>query len=296
VSLIRQFKRPRGWSEIEGAPGVQFYFNAEDVAAATANTWDDRTGNYKADIFFGNLSTPYSIGFNNTPTGGGAGKKCAFFQNDGTAVVRRVGNNAYPYANPAVIPSDWWMACVWSMHSHSNRSDAFLSTVFSAAASDNYAEIGGFSGFNFGQSRSEMFEQTRVGNGTWLETAYYNAPTPSATDASVAKIRHRLYITVLLGGTNGQCRMNGIPNNYRTNSTELKLFSPTGGDPTHGAFTIGSRGFVANTIMTGGVRAAVFGEGVFSTADIQRLEGILAWDAGIQNDLPNDHPYKLVAP
>lgn len=291
--MIYPFRR-RSSFRIETASGVKFYFNAEDVSTATASVWNDRTGNFRADITSDGV-TPYSLPFDNTPTGT---KKAAYFQNNAYARVRQRLSGGPVYATGATFPSDWWMVVVASVEASSGGSlRVLLSSLFSVDTNNRFAAIYYSSGVDAGQARGEYYISTRCGNGSAWNEQRYNSTAPSTPNPDFLWTNPPIMI-FLQGGSSGYTRIDGVAHNYRDYLATLKTYSPAGGTVAGNDcyFGLGCAASVANSQMYGGMRAAAFGEGVMTQADMLKVEGILAHDAGIQANLPADHPYKLTPP
>jgi hypothetical protein len=96
------------------------------------------------------------------------------------------------------------------------------------------------------------------------------------------------------------CIFNGASSQiWRNGSQETTVYDTTYGQPANANGTVigvGGLGLYANQYFIGSVGEIVLFKAILTTAQRQQVEGYLAWKWGLLNNLPSNHPYRLIKP
>lgn len=255
------------------APGIAFWFNADDVSAATSNTWDSRVGSFRATN-----ATSYARPFDSTY----ASRKGAVFQNDELMTIARAdGTGIY---ETTAFPTNSWFAGVLSINGNSGSTGHIWSTE--ANAGDFHARWR-----LLGKSGTDWSMASSAGSASAWNDVNVNSVEISAGQNLQLLNTHVVIMWQL--GSSGTLRINGVAYNFdrllgpknhlpsgNANSTKIKL----------GKRWNNTEGLHMN------LRHLLHGAASLTTLDMQKIEGALAHDTGIQASLPSDHPYKINAP
>lgn len=147
-----------------------------------------------------------------------------------------------------------------------------------------------------GSSNNNLFGYGVAANGRALRTSTSAAGILSTGDAvtagDVAISETGLHIAVgIFSGTRATGRIDGMP--FAGSNADLALVPATA---TTRVRMFGSLGTSASNFWAGALRHAIVLRGVPSDAILERLEGWLAWDSGLQGNLPASHPYRARRP
>ncbi len=259
------------------APGVAFWFNADDVSAATSITWNSRVGSFRVTN-----ATSYARKFDTTYS---AGLKGAVFENDVYMTIARTDGSSI-YAGSMAYPTNAWFASVLSVNGNSSTNGHIFST-------ENGNSVNMHARFRLnGKSSTHWSLATSAGAGNAWNDLDTNALTiSSGTNNSNVLNTHAVLVWQL--GASGTLRINGVAYDYNGTSG-LKNHLPSG-NVNDSYLLLGERWTGVEGIHMN-MRHLVHGAATLTLSDIQKLEGSLAHDSGIQASLPSDHPYKTVKP
>lgn len=251
------------------APGVAMWFNADDVSAATSVTWDSRVGNFQ-----GLNDSSYARPFSTTYS---SGLKGAVFQND--VIMRIMRSDGSPiYAGGTAYPTNAWFAAVLSVNGNSGTTGSIWTTQTGFA--DLHARL------NLqGKTGTHWSVATSAGTGASWQGLQVNSSLLSSGQNSQSLDVHALFVWQL--GSSGTARINGIAYDFDLN-IGAKNHLPSG-NTSYSILLLGA-GIHMN------MRHFLHGAASLTLSDIQKLEGSLAHDSGIQASLPIDHPYRTVKP
>ena len=256
------------------APGVAMWFNADDVSAATSTTWNARVGNFQ-----GLNDSSYARKFDTTYS---AGLKGAVFENDVIMRIRRPDGSPIYSAEP--YPTNAWFASVLSVSASSGSTGHIFSTENGSADFHARFRLTGKSGTHWSLA-------TSAGNGGAWNDLTVNSSSLSSGQNSQLLSTHAVFIWQL-GGT-GTLRINGVAYDFNL-FVGAKNHLPSG-NASSSALLLGKRWNNTEGLHMN-MRHLLHGAANLTLSDIQKLEGALAHDSGIQASLPSDHPYKTVKP
>lgn len=257
------------------APGVAMWFNADDVAAATSTTWNSRVGTFRgtnASSYARKFDTTYSVGL-----------KGAVFENDVIMTILKTDGSPI-YAGGTAYPTNAWFASVMSVNGNSGSTGHIWSTENGSADFHARFRLTGKSGTHWSLA-------TSAGDGTAWNDLTVNSSLLASGQNSQPLNTHAVFIWQLGGA--GTLRINGIAYDFNL-FVGAKNHLPSGNTSTSsilmGKRWNGTEGLHMN------VRHLLHGAANLTLSDIQKLEGALAHDSGIQASLPLDHPYRTVKP
>ena len=256
------------------APGVAMWFNADDVTAATSTTWNARVGNFQ-----GLNDSSYARPFSTTYS---SGLKGAVFQNDVIMRIRRPDGS--PIYSVVPYPTNAWFAAVLSLNGNSGSTGHIWSTQ------NGFTDLHAFLALQ-GKSGTHWSVATSAGNGGAWNDLQVNSSLLSSGQNSQPLNVHAVFVWQL--GSAGTARINGVAYDFNLN-IGAKNHLPSGNASSStlllGRAWNGSGGVHMN------MRHLLHGAASLTLSDIQKLEGALSHDSGIQASLPLDHPYRTVKP
>lgn len=256
------------------APGISMWFNADDVTTATSTTWNARVGNFQ-----GLNDSSYARKFDTTYS---SGLKGAVFGNDVIMRIRRPDGSPIYSAEP--YPTNAWFASVLSVNGSSASSGYIFSTE------NGFADLHALFRLS-GISASQWSLATSAGNGGAWNDSSINSSLLSSGQNFQALNTHAVFVWQL--GNPGTLRINGIAYNFNL-FIGAKNHLPSG-NAANSRILLGKRWNNTEGLHMN-MRHLLHGAATLTTLDIQKLEGALAHDSGIQAALPLDHPYRTNKP
>jgi hypothetical protein len=256
------------------APGIAMWFNADDVTEATSVTWDSRVGSFQ-----GLNDSSYARKFDTTYS---AGLKGAVFENDVIMRIRRPDGSPIYSVEP--YPTNAWFAAVLSVNGSSASTGHIFSTENGSA--DLHARLR-----LLGKTGTHWSVATSAGNGgAWNDLQVNSSLLSSGQNIQLLNV-HAVFVWKL--GSSGTARINGVAYDFDL-SIGTKNHLPSG-DAASSALLLGKRWNNTEGIHMN-MRHLLHGAADLTLSDIQKLEGALAHDSGIQASLPLDHPYRTNKP